>query len=233
MDSPKRAENTAGLVVEYLKTHPDFFRENPVLLRELSIPHDVGEGVASLIERQVSMLRTHCTHLQQELDLRKTRAGLQRAMLQNLQTATQRILRCNTAGEIHSSTLKCIKRDYDVDEFRIFVFSDEVAAQVVEGVKFLARTAKLKYLFIELLNRNKPLCGSLQDEHIRMLFQAAAGHVNSTLIIPLRHPKWEGLVALGSQERGRYSRGLEMEMLQHLFVVLGIRLDQIITRPTA
>ncbi|MBI2992592.1 MAG: DUF484 family protein [Gammaproteobacteria bacterium] len=233
MDSPKRIENSTGQVVEYLKSHPDFFREYPSLLRELSIPHEVGAGVASLIERQVTMLRSHCTQLQQELDLRKTRAGLQRTMLQNLQNAMLRLLRCNTAGEIYASALKSIKRDYDVDEFRIFIFSDEVASQVVDGVKFLARTAKLKYLFIELLSRSKPLCGSLQDEHIRMLFQAAGGHVNSTLIIPLRHARWEGLVALGSHERGRYSRGLEMEMLQHLFVVLGIRLDQIITQPTA
>ena len=233
MDSPKRAENTAGLVVEYLKTHPEFFRDYPFLLRELSIPHEVGEGVTSLIERQVGMLRTHCTQLQQELDLRKTRAGLQRVMLQNLQAATVRILRCNTPAEVYSGTLKSIKRDFDVDEFRIFIFSDEVEAQVVEGLKILARSTKLKYLFIELLNRNKPLCGSLQDEHIRMLFQAAAGHVNSTLIIPLRHAKWEGLVALGSHERGRYSRGLEVEMLQHLFGVLGLRLEQILSPPTA
>lgn len=233
MDSPKRIENTTDVVIEYLRTHPDFFRENPLSLRELSIPHLAGEGVTSLIERQVSMLRGHCTQLQQELDLRKTRAGMQRAMLQNLQTATLRLLRCNTVGEIQATTLKCIKRDYAVDEFRIFIFSDEVAAQPADGIKFLTRTAKLKYLFIELMNRNKPLCGSLQDEHIRMLFQAAAGHVNSTLIIPLRHSKWEGLVALGSHERGRYSRGLELEMLQHLFVVLGIRLNQIITRLTA
>ena len=233
MDSPKRIVNTADVVLEYLRSHPDFFREYPFLLRELSIPHVVGEGVTSLIERQVSMLRGHCTQLQQELDLRKTRAGMQRAMLQNLQTSTLRLLRCNTASEIHATTLKCIRRDYAVDEFRIFIFSDEVAAQPADGIKFLARTAKLKYLFVELMNRNKPLCGSLQDEHIRMLFQAAAGHVNSTLIIPLRHVKWEGLVALGSHERGRYSRGLELEMLQHLIVVLGIRLDQVITRPTA
>lgn len=233
MDSQKRLEDTAGLVIEYLKTHPDFFREYPTALREVTIPHLVGAGVVSLIERQVAMLRTHCAQLQQELDLRKTRAGLQRAMLQNMQAVTLKLLRCDGAAEIYAAALKCLKRDYAVDELRVFIFSDEIAGQAVEGIKFLPRTAKLKYMFIELINRSKPLCGSLQDEHIRMLFQAAAGHVNSTLIIPLRHPKWEGLVALGSHEHGRYGRGFELEMLQHLFAVLGARLDQIITRPTA
>lgn len=97
----------------------------------------------------------------------------------------------------------------------------------------MPRSAKLRYMFIELINRNKPLCGSLQDEHIRMLFQAAAGHVNSTLIVPMRHPKWEGLIAMGSHERGRYGRGFELDMLQHLFAVVGARMDEVLSRPTA
>ena len=233
MDSPKRREQGAAVVVDYLKTHPEFFREYPELLRELYIPHLPGHGVASLIERQVSMLRAQCTQLEQELEVRKTRAGLQREMLQSIQALTLKLMRCRDMGEACTAMLRCLKRDYAADEFRLFVFSDLPEPGAVNGVKFMPRNAKLKYMFIELLNRNRPLCGSLQDEHIRILFQGAAGHVSSTMIMPLRYERWEGLAAVGSQERGRYGRGFELEMLQHLFAVAGARFDQFLTRRAA
>lgn len=233
MDSPKRLDNTASLVIDYLMSHPDFLRDNPAVLHELSVPHRVGEGVASLIERQVQMLRTHCARLQQELDLRRTRAGIQRSTLQNVHGTALKVLHCGDIGAIYNTVMRNLRREYAMDELRVFVYSDTVEAGAVEGVKFMPRSAKLRYMFIELINRNKPLCGSLQDEHIRMLFQGAAGHVNSTLIIPLRHAKWEGLIAIGSHERGRYGRGFELDMLQHLFAVVGARMDELINAPTA
>jgi uncharacterized protein YigA (DUF484 family) len=97
----------------------------------------------------------------------------------------------------------------------------------------MARNAKLKYLFIELLNRGKPLCDSLQDEQVRLLFQAAAGHISSTILIPLRLADAEVLLAIGSQQRNRYSRGFELELLQFLCAMFGTWLERHFTRLTA
>lgn len=233
METQKKRDTSAAQVVEYLKSHPGFFAENPELLRAIEVPHLAAAGVASLIERQVAHLRTHCAQLEQELSQKKTRAGLQREMLQNVHALTLKLLRCEDVGSAYAAILSCLRRDYAVDELRMFVFSDAAEPAQLGGIKFMPRTAKLKYMFIELINRNKPLCGSLQDEHIRMLFQGAAGHVSSTLIIPLRHATWEGLVAIGSHERGRYGRGFELDMLQHLFAVVGARFAQFIDQAAA
>ncbi len=232
MDSPKRLEYSEDLVVEHLKTHPDFFCDHPALLRDLYIPHEVGAGVASLIERQVLQLRGHCAQLQQNIDLRRTRAGLQHALMQSVQCATLKVLRAKDMDAAYATVARCLRQDYAADEFRVFVFRDETQAASGDGIRFLPRSAKLKYLFIELLNRNKPLCGSLQDEHIRLLFQAADDHVNSTLVVPLRHPEWEGLIAVGSREHGRYGRGFELDMIQHLLAVFGLRLDEFMRAAT-
>jgi uncharacterized protein YigA (DUF484 family) len=233
METQKKKDNPAALVVDYLKAHPDFFREYPDLLRSLDVPHLAGAGVASLIERQVASLKAHCAQLELELSQKKTRAGMQREMLQNVHALTLKLLRCEDVGSAYAAILSCLRRDYAVDELRMFVFSDAAEPAQLGGIKFMPRTAKLKYMFIELINRNKPLCGSLQDEHIRMLFQGAAGHVSSTLIIPLRHATWEGLVAIGSHERGRYGRGFELDMLQHLFAVVGARFAHFIDQAAA
>ncbi|MBI1731860.1 MAG: DUF484 family protein, partial [Gammaproteobacteria bacterium] len=155
-----------------------------------------------------------------------TRAGLQRTMLQSVQGATLKVLRARDLEAVYAAVARCLRQDYAADEFRVFVFRDDTQAASGDGIRFLPRSAKLKYLFIELLNRNKPLCGSLQDEHIRLLFQAADDHVNSTLVVPLRYPDWEGLIAVGSRDRGRYSRSFELDIIQHLFAVFGMRLDE-------
>lgn len=233
MDSPKRLEHSAGLVAEYLRSHPDFFRDHPGLLRELAIPHEVAPGVASLIERQVTMLRGQCAQLQQELDLRRTRAGVQRTLLQGVLAAALKVQRSRGIEGAHGAVARCLRQDYAADELRVFVFREGASAGSVDAVRFLPRTAKLKYLFIELLNRNKPLCGSLQDEHIRLLFQAADDHVASTLVVPLRHADWEGLVAVGSREHGRYGRGFELDLVAHLLTVFGMRIDDFMRAGTA
>ncbi len=233
MDSPKRLDNSAELVAEYLRSHPDFFRDRTELLREISIPHDAGPGVASLIERQVTMLRGQCTQLQQELDLRQGRAALQRTLLQNVLAATLKVLRARTCEAAYGAITRCLRHDYAADEVRVYVFHDGETGAPGDGVRFMPRSAKLKYLFIELLNRNKPLCGSLQDEHIRLLFQAADDHVASTLVVPLRHPDWEGLVAVGSREHGRYGRGIELDLVVHLLAAFGARLDELMRAGTA
>lgn len=233
MDSPKRLDYSASLAAEYLRSHPDFFRDHPELLRELAIPHEVAPGVTSLIERQVVMLRGQCAQLQQELELRRTRTGAQRALLQGVLGAALKLQRSRSIDAAHGTVSRCLRRDYAADELRVYVFRDGESTGSVDAVRFLPRTAKLKYLFIELLNRNKPLCGSLQDEHIRLLFQAADDHVASTLVVPLRHADWEGLVAVGSGEHGRYGRGFELDLVTHLLTVFGVRLDELMRTGTA
>ncbi|NIQ15196.1 MAG: DUF484 family protein, partial [Candidatus Dadabacteria bacterium] len=53
-------------------------------------------------------------------------------------------------------------------------------------------------MFTEIFHRNKPLCGSLQEEHIKTLFGNQENSINSTILIPLQQQKWQGLLVIGS-----------------------------------
>ena len=57
---------TAG-VAEWLAGHPDFFERHPELLEALSVPHLLPPGVASLVERQVLLLRARETATRRKL----------------------------------------------------------------------------------------------------------------------------------------------------------------------
>lgn len=54
------------MVLAYLLGNPDFFFHNQDVLARLRIPHDSGSAV-SLIEKQVSVLRGKCGHLENNL----------------------------------------------------------------------------------------------------------------------------------------------------------------------
>jgi uncharacterized protein YigA (DUF484 family) len=81
-----------ALVADYLQRHPDFFLRNADLLLELEIPHQTGPGVASLIERQVAMLRRKIQRLQQSLDQHEAREARNRGQLDSLRRALARLL---------------------------------------------------------------------------------------------------------------------------------------------
>jgi len=77
-DLPESPED----IIEYLRSHPDFFVEHTDILSELNIPHDTpGQlastgNVASLIEHQVAQLRHENSSLNENLEKSEEDVGL-------------------------------------------------------------------------------------------------------------------------------------------------------------
>ena len=68
-------------------------------------------------------------------------------------------------------------------------------------------------MFTEILNRNKPLCSSLQTEQLQMLFSKDAEKIRSNLLLPIKQSNLDGLLVLGSHERNKYSIGEDLDLL--------------------
>jgi len=58
---------TAEQVIQYLKSHPDFFDQAPQLLSEINVPHPQSGQAISLIERQASVLRDRIKSMELKL----------------------------------------------------------------------------------------------------------------------------------------------------------------------
>ena len=227
MNSPSSLKRGAGMVIEYLQTHPEFLRDNPALLRELCLPHELPSGVSSLLERQVALLRTDCASLRQELDHRELRAGRQLTVLQNVLGCAMKLLRAERLELLSGTVRNCLRHDFSAT-LRTFVFADAYTHLGADGYRFLSGSCEVRRMFVEVMNRNKPLTGSLQAEHLDLLFGPAAKGVRSSLLVPLKQSRWDGLVAIGSSEHGRLGAGQERELLVYLFQVFGVRLDQLL-----
>jgi uncharacterized protein len=227
MDTLSKPEDIARQIMHYLKKYPDFFRDNPVFLRELNIPHQTEEGVSSLIERQVMGLRQQNQKLENELNSREIKAQAQQALLADTHQHSLDILQATDVHTLSHIVTSCIQDDFFASQVRLYVFSDQLLPEDTETIRFYGGNARLKRMFIELLNRNKPLCGSLQEEHVCALFGKDAATIHSTLIIPIIQTEWQGLLVLGSEQRGLYGHGYEQDMLVYLSTIIETRLQQL------
>lgn len=221
MATLSKSEDITGVIIDYLKNHPDFFREHAYLLRDLNVPHEPGRGVSSLIERQVVLLRNQIKSLEQDVDARDIKNRQERCLATGAYSLTMELVSCKSIDGLYQILHRFLVK-YDIaDLLKLFFFSDQALEHVFPDITFLPRQVSLKMMFIELINRRKPLCGSLQEEHVKLLFGKQCGDVRSTLIIPLARPKWDGLFVLGKYTRGRYAYGNELDTLVFIANIIG------------
>ena len=219
--TPARSQD----VVDYLRAHPDFFTHHPDLLMDLSVPHALGFGAVSLIERQVGLLRRQNRDLRIRLTEEEARDKRQQILIRRIHDLSLRILKAD-----HPRSIYVLLRDYLVQEYHakrigLYLFGFPASIPSFEGLRFFAADAKLKFMFAAILEHDEPLCDSLQDEHIKALFQENIGTIHSTVLVPLGRRGWDGLLALGSSEWGRYRHGLPLDLLVFVAGLFSIRLD--------
>ena len=96
--------------------------------------------------------------------------------------------------------------------------------------RYIDPDSSIRFMFTELFNRNKALCDSLPAEYIQMLFIDDADLIRSTVLLPMNHNDWQGLLVLGSRERDIYCYGLEIELLENISMLLAQIIDEMKVR---
>jgi uncharacterized protein len=218
---------SAKSVQAYLASNPDFFIQHPQILKELSIPHALGANVHSLIERQVNLLRDENNELKKTAKQNTELSNAQRYLKQHVYQFTFEILQAETVDELYRLLCLGLGKWFAASWVKLFIFNSNKNIQYNSGVYFLNNESKLRYMFTELLNRNKPLCTSLQTEQLQMLFGNDTDKVNSNLVMPIKQANWNGLFVLGSEERNQYGIGEELDLLVFISELVSFRLEQL------
>ena len=215
---------------EYLARNPDFFVKNPELLTKLFIPHITPDNVSSLIEYQVDVLRRNLAEANREItslhnhleNIRQDTTGIHKLTLQ--------LVSAGTINEIYRHTSKCLKDIYHADRVLLFLFCEFSNYGADSDLKCLGNTHHLKFMFTEIFHRNKPLCNSLQEEHIRALFAEDHQQIKSTVILPLQADSWQGLLVTGSRKSNCYGHGFELDLLVYLGSILNLCITTILDK---
>jgi len=182
---------SAESVAAYLTSNPEFFIQNQSVLKKLTVPHilahilahdlahDMEGNVQSLIERQVALLREENNELNKSIKQTDDLSITQRHLRQHIYQFAFELLKAETLVELYR--LLCLNLDnwFAATWVKLFIFNANLKNENIGGIYFLKNDSKLRFMFTELLNRNKPLCSSLQTEQLQMFFNRDTDKIKS------------------------------------------------------
>ena len=216
-------------VFSYLSANPNFLVQNHSLLKEISIPHLLDENISSLIEHQVRILRDENNKLKNNIEENNNRSILKDVLRKNIFNSIFELFKTKKVIDFNKSLCSFLEKLYETSYVRLFIFNYSAEDKNIGYIYFHKDDPKLRFMFTEILNRNKPLCSSLQAEQLQMLFSKDAEKIRSNLLLPIKQSNLDGLLALGSHERSNYSIGEDLDLLVFASELAVFKLKNLLT----
>ena len=197
-----------SVIADYLQSHPEFFQRHSDLLQTLQVPHQAG--TASLIERQVAVLREKSRDLEEQLNgLIRTARGNEQ-IVTRLQRFTLELMRADSLDDVIATCQEILRDDFNADFVTLRIIGGD------DTMHFVAPDNKTLQHFDKLFDSKKPVCGRLKKEQQAFLFGKNSDAVNSVALIPLAGANRMGILALGSEDDTRFHPGMGTVFISHL-----------------
>lgn len=201
---PRPLSEAEQVIVKYLTAHPDFFNRHPGLVERLRIPHPCRPA-ASLLERQIQLLRERNTQLRHKLEELVEVARENGLLIARLQRLTLTLLDARTLTELLHGVETVLREEFKAEFIALRLTPP---AWPVVWDERLALSRPTQALLEPLLQVQQPLCGRLTRGQLQALFGPAATQVASVALAPLQGDDWRGLLAIGSRDEARFHPGM-------------------------
>jgi uncharacterized protein len=201
-------------ITDYLRSHPEFFRQHPLLLAELNIPHPSGTAV-SLVERQIHLLRERNQQYEHRLRELVDAARDNQRLTNSLQHLAVNLLLADELDDILATVSEELRANLDTDfiSLRLLGTLKQTAHQ---PERYLSEDGANLQSLGKLIADKHIQCGRMSSEQIKLLFADDAPEVGSGAIIPLHHTTTFGLLAVGGRDAQRYHPGMGTDYLKLL-----------------
>jgi len=197
-----------NVIADYLQSHPEFFQRHSELLQTLQVPHQAG--TASLIERQVAVLRDKSRDLEEQLNgLIRTARGNEQ-IVTRLQRFTLELMRADSLDDVIATCQEILRDDFNADFVTLRIIGGD------DTMHFVAPDNETLKHFDKLFDSKKPVCGRLKKEQQIFLFDKNADNINSVALVPLSGAERIGILALGSEDETRFHPGMGTVFISHL-----------------
>lgn len=197
---------TDGAVEAYLLEHPEFFKDKPELLTQLSLPHG-GHGAVSLVERQQAALRERNVELRHQLG-ELTRIAEDNDKRFHLTSALiQELISADAKEALKQAFERHIKEHFGNAYAGLQWFDSDDTLD------------KAKATLGSLINTGKPFTGPLRETEMRFLFGPAA-IAGSACLVTLGDKQATGLIALGSKSPNDFGSETGTLFIEHVASVI-------------
>ncbi len=208
-------------VEDYLLRHPDFFHEHLNLLEQMSIPHPSGAAI-SLISKQLELFRIKHHELENQLNALIEIARNNDTYFIRMHKLTLALLEASTLEQAITN-LDIVLSDYFLTDFVALRIIKQYPEPSIANL-FIEPGSENLQPFLKELASNQPKCGRPTLAQAKVLFGDSAIAVKSCAIIPMNFTELEGILAIGSREKGRFHYSMGNLFLTQMSEIIGTRL---------
>jgi uncharacterized protein YigA (DUF484 family) len=206
-------------VADYLRNHPEFFDSHPQLLEGLRVPHRAGLGAVSLVERQVTVLRSRNAELERKL---KDLIGVATANDQLVAKIHRLAVRLMSADSLQTrlDTIEAVLREeFAADQAVLVMFA---APSIGDGLnqgrflRVLEDDDPALRPFATFLKAGRARCGQIRDSQRDFVFGPDAAEIASAALVPLGEAAQAGFLVIGSRDVNHFHPGKSIDFLQRI-----------------
>ena len=222
-DDGSRTMKTAE-VSKYLRENPSFFADNPAVLTDLFVPHNVG-AATSLVELQISALRKENRKLKREMTDIVQIARENDSLSAKLHALSLKLIGLGSSREILTNLDQALLSDFEADHVRTMLFFRE-GGETGEALREEESEGPNdgRNFFQTIIDNGVPECGELDSSLATFVFGEEAV-VGSGVLLPLVGESWDGVVVIGSKNADRYNKEMGTEFLVRMIELLVGLLD--------
>ncbi len=222
VDAPLAETVSEDSIADYLKSHPDFFERHAPLVLGLKLPHRAGGATISLVERQVSMLRTRNAQLERQLKDLVAVAKQNDALVEKIHQLCLKLMRAPTLIQRLERLETGLREDFAAERAVLVLFPAAPAEAVRDGfVRRMNADDPDVRPFATFLRAAKPRCGPLRDRQ-KNIFEHDADMITSAALVPLGTESKLGFLIIGSRDPDHFHPGKRMDFLARLGEVLAV-----------
>jgi uncharacterized protein YigA (DUF484 family) len=209
-------------IADYLKRHPDFFERHAPLVLGLKLPHRAGGATISLVERQVSMLRTRNAQLERQLKDLVAVAKQNDVLVEKIHQLCLKLMRAPTLIQRLERLETGLREDFAAERAVLVLFAAAPAEALRDGfVRRMGADDPDVRPFAAFLRAAKPRCGPLRDRQ-KNIFERDADVISSAALVPLGVESKLGFLIIGSRDPDHFHPGKRMDFLARLGEVLAV-----------
>lgn len=201
------AEIDAQQVADWLLENPEFFAQNPEMLRKLELGSNKGTGM-SLQARQLTALRDRIADVEKEHAELRDVLHNNEAVTQRLHSLLVKLSECKTERQLFQELERSMKHDFTVD-FYSWHNAGGLGDQIPTELH-------------ELRQKPSALMGRLNKPVMLSCFPKDIENVASACVLSLHYRgKFLGLLCLGSKDELRFTDRPGTTLLERFGALLG------------
>lgn len=208
MEASKNIDNiSAEQVAEYLRNNRDFFQLRDELLLEMNLPHHGSHGAASLVEKQVSVLRERNIEMRNKLGTLLQNAEKNDQFFQHTRELVLALLDAKNLDAVGQVLRHSFLKAFKLDAFSFVIFAE--AERYKDTTALVCSLSKAEQHISGLINARNSVCGILRDAELSFFFKDKASKVGSAATITLGGEKKLGMLALGSSDKNHFNSDMD------------------------